>query len=310
MGASHVRSGTPNQDSAQAWSTAPSRGAAVVADGHGSKSYFRSHTGSKLAVQVASLFYGRCCEEVEKLGTAAELKALLTGMASEWGRLVDEDRHANPITELEREFVATKALPESVWDKSVPETLSRSVYGSTLVGVFAIDAMLLCFQLGDGDIVLIDRQGELQHVDLKPVGMLGTETTSLSMSTAEQLFKTCVLAAEDIGLIFVSTDGYANSYASDEDFLAVPRDLFGLLSQGKLDEVNGGLTEWMTDTTTQGSGDDISIAMLWNPSTPAPLREDDAFEIDAAVASVAIDPISILTTPDALLIPEAESPDV
>src|SRR5436309_2091126 len=54
-GASHFRSGLPNQD-AIGWS--PESGAArelviAVSDGHGSAKYFRSGTGAALAVQAA-----------------------------------------------------------------------------------------------------------------------------------------------------------------------------------------------------------------------------------------------------------------
>src|SRR5688500_15700808 len=53
-GASHVRSGLPNQD-AIGWQVAPDEGtvALAVADGHGSARCTRSDTGARLAVRAA-----------------------------------------------------------------------------------------------------------------------------------------------------------------------------------------------------------------------------------------------------------------
>src|SRR4051812_29506315 len=54
-GASHVRSGQPNQDALN-WRPAAGSGppvAAAVSDGHGGAKYLRSHVGSRFAVAAA-----------------------------------------------------------------------------------------------------------------------------------------------------------------------------------------------------------------------------------------------------------------
>ena len=53
-GASHLRTGLPNQDSLGTWcDKTGGRALAVVSDGHGSARHFRSDTGSRLAVEAA-----------------------------------------------------------------------------------------------------------------------------------------------------------------------------------------------------------------------------------------------------------------
>src|SRR2546421_356438 len=64
------------------------------------------------------------------------------------------------------------------------------------------------------------------------------------------------------GRTSVSTDGYANSFRHEKDFLAVGSDLLAMIREEGLDEVASQLEGWLNDASEHGSGDDITLGLL------------------------------------------------
>jgi hypothetical protein len=255
-GASHVRSGLPNQD-AIAWSKSGDRPDSVllaVADGHGSSKCFRSDYGSRFAVQTAL----SVLEASDSL-SAAEIAAELVRM---WRQTTRNHLCENPLgvaelQELERKY--GKPTRKAV------ESDPILAYGSTLLAAAVSESRGLFLQLGDGDILTVSANGEVTRFWPRDEELLGGETTSLATRNAA---RTVRMHVTDAGgslpeLVLLSTDGYANSFREDEGFLAVGPDLLHMIRAEGIDPVCGKLEEWLREASEQGSGDDVTLGILW-----------------------------------------------
>jgi hypothetical protein len=63
-------------------------------------------------------------------------------------------------------------------------------------------------------------------------------------------------------LVLLSTDGYANSFRSDEDFLKIGQDYLEIIRQQGIASLAEELPAILTEATQQGSGDDITLAIM------------------------------------------------
>jgi len=84
------------------------------------------------------------------------------------------------------------------------------------------------------------------------------------------------LVPDGAALILLSTDGYANSFSSDEAFLRVGGDLLGMIRGNGLEAVGGQLEGWLSEASRQGSGDDVTLGIVHHApaaSSPAALAE-------------------------------------
>ncbi|MBY0527026.1 MAG: protein phosphatase 2C domain-containing protein [Gemmataceae bacterium] len=116
-GASHRRSGVPNQDAYRWEGSSERRGASVllaVADGHGSKKSFRSEQGARFAVRIAAellrefqdrLVAACSLSEVERTAKIDLPKAVVR----RWRQAVEEHHRANPPTAAELDAFRTDA---------------------------------------------------------------------------------------------------------------------------------------------------------------------------------------------------------
>jgi hypothetical protein len=145
----------------------------------------------------------------------------------------------------------------------------RVAYGSTLVATLVTDAFLLYMQLGDGDIVAVSMDGQAVRPPLPGDSRLFADaTTSLCMSDAWRYVRTYFQPLADYppALVMLATDGYANSFATEEGFLVAAKDIFDMLKQHRHDSVHmlrNHLHAWLRATSDQGSGDDISVGVIF-----------------------------------------------
>jgi hypothetical protein len=63
-------------------------------------------------------------------------------------------------------------------------------------------------------------------------------------------------------LVLLSTDGYANSFRSDDDFLKIGQDYLEIIREQGIASLAEELPAILTEATQQGSGDDITLAIL------------------------------------------------
>ena len=265
-GSSHRRSGLPNQDAVQCMVTPQGTVAvAVVSDGHGSPRHFRSQVGSSLAVStVAATLQAFLRDSVASNSPVPfvpeQVHELERKIVSGWLSAVLSDLDQNPFTEAE---LATLEKLDGAEGRAVVERSPELAYGATLLATGATDNVLLYLQLGDGEILSVNAQGTTTRPLPPDDRLIANQTTSLCQPEAWKDFRsTWVTDGALPSLVLLSTDGYANSFRSDEDFLKIGQDYLQIIGEQGLSSLAEELPAILTEATQQGSGDDITLAIL------------------------------------------------
>jgi hypothetical protein len=260
----------PNQD-ALGWLPASGTGSAVLlalADGHGSPRHFRSQEGARLAVEaaheVATPFLSQPTlpSPISDLRDRVE-RQLPEALHRRWMERVQEHLREHPITESERDTLKQKAGREA---SRTIESAPLVPYGSTVLVVVVTDGFIIYLQLGDGDLLTISSTGSIARPLPEDSRLLGNETTSLASSPDRSLFRVALQVPDDASpaLILACTDGYANSYPDVPDPVAeFGSGVWQLLRTHGGDRVRASLPRWLTEISEQGSGDDITVGILW-----------------------------------------------
>lgn len=270
-GESHRASGSPNQDSIQ-WTieTGPDHPGAVVAlaDGHGSARSFRSETGARIASEMAIRILPEVVAQIDRFDHVpgqSVVDTIANRILTSWRTAVAEHLETNAFTAAERERL--HSLPDGT---NAFEDLQRNplvAYGATLVAAAATPQAIVLVQLGDGDTLAVSNDGIVSRPLPPDDRLIANETRSLSTAAGRADFRISFLpsSVNPPELILVSSDGYANSFADDEAFEKIGSDLIHMLRERGLGWVQDQLDEWLTTASREGSGDDISLGLLWRP---------------------------------------------
>lgn len=260
QGASHIRNDVVCQDSHKIVQLPNDITLIAVADGHGSESCPYSKTGSKIATNV----FCKIMEDLSRnfaenmdffatyLNREGELK-VAQAIDAEWKRRVWKAH-----TDNKRE----KPLNNS---GEVDKAAIYKQYGTTLLGIMVTSSFIFAFQLGDGDILYINRS-EVQSV-IEGDKILGTETHSLCKIDAWKKAIT-VIRKRDITeevpyLYLLSTDGFSNSYKTTDDFKITCRDYYNMIQEHGFEAVAANLKNWLNETSELGCGDDITVVIAY-----------------------------------------------
>ena len=268
-GASHVRSGLPNQDAIRWAPKSSSAGPLVVAlaDGHGSAACFRSNVGARLATRVAvdvcQAFLGqpRNWDDLAQVHEQA-VAQLPRALEDRWRAAVEDHLRGRPFAarelnalEQHRGQAARLEVQDNRW----------LVYGTTLLTLAASPSCAILLQLGDGDILSVSAGGQVQRAVPRDARLLGNATTSMCTEAAWKHFRvaTLPLTGDAPVMLLLATDGYANSFRDDRDFLQVGSDLLDVIRREGAAEVSRHLEGWLDETSRDGSGDDISLGIVY-----------------------------------------------
>jgi serine/threonine protein phosphatase PrpC len=274
-GSSHQRSGVPNQDAVQCVVTPGAQGTvavAVVSDGHGSARHFRSQIGSSLAVStVAATLQTFLRESVSSNGhvpfVPEQVHELERKIVSGWLAAVHSDLEKTPFSEME---LAKLEKEEGAEARAAVVITPELAYGATLLAAAATDKVLLYLQLGDGEILSVNALGTTTRPLPPDDRLIANQTTSLCQPEAWKDFRSSwVIAGALPSLVLLSTDGYANSFRSDDDFLKIGQDYLEIIREQGLASVAEELPAILTEATQQGSGDDITLAILQDDPSAA-----------------------------------------
>lgn len=260
QGASHIRSGRECQDSHKKIVRESGSVILAVADGHGSESCPYSKTGSYAAVNVFCKILGDYLDtyagQPEMLFTFLKREGdtkLAQEIDAEWKR-----RILRLHTKCKREIP-----PEAEQDRK-KEAIYK-LYGSTLLGLVLTEDFLFAFQLGDGDIVKVSKNG-VYHI-IEGDKILGTETHSLSKAESWKKAVTLIRKREEKErqpvMYMLSSDGLSNSYKNDEEFEKTCMDYYLLLQEHGAKAVSDQLKTWLQETSELGSGDDITALFAY-----------------------------------------------
>jgi len=257
-GASHVRSGLPNQDSIGWIETA--QGAALlaaVADGHGSPKCFRSDAGSRFAVEAAK----ETVSDFLQRGDPAGAEGLPEQLVRAWRSRVYDHLRQEPLSpallqDLERRMGRTA--------RASIEAEPSLAYGATVLAAAVTASSALYLQLGDGDILAVSPEAAVSRPWARDPRHFGGETTSLAAPDAAQDVRLRVVAGDALPeLILLSTDGYADSFREEDGFLAVGCDLIRMIREEGIGPIEANLEGWLWEASELGSGDDVTVGILW-----------------------------------------------
>jgi hypothetical protein len=262
-GAAHERSGLPNQDAIRVARLDAGRALLIaLADGHGSAKSFRSQPGARLAVATAywavrALFDSARPPSLKHWAEDRLPVELVRG----WQARVNNRLQRYPFTPTELDSLDIAA-------RQPLEQHPLVAYGSTLLTVLITPGFILYVQLGDGDILVVNADGEVERPFPRDPRLIANETTSLCSPQAwndvQVRFQT--LAGAPPALILAATDGYANAFRDESGFQQAARDYWTLLRDGGEPAVRPHLTEWLNEASRLGSGDDVSLGLIWRPA--------------------------------------------
>lgn len=281
-GANHLRRGLPNQDWVNWYPKRSGQLPLIMAlsDGHGSIKCFRSHIGSRKAVEAsisvvqqfrkASFFLPeRQNDSEQRYWLQNEFPRRVVDL---WASTVEQDLQSHPFTEGEKLSVIQQNSA-SGW--KMVESNPHLAYGATLLIVMvtpgwnpdtlSIEERITYAQLGDGDILAVADNGDVYRPLNKDPRLMGDETTSISGKNSWKEFR--IVCSQPIdpkpALILMSTDGYANSFKDEANFIQAGSDYLEILRSEGGSVVRQNLHQWLEDTSRAGSGDDISVGLLF-----------------------------------------------
>lgn len=233
-GRHHEQTGQPNEDDAVA-RTDGDVATAAVADGHGAAQYTRADRGARLATSAMSALLASPPDDLDDLPTR---------LVGRWRDAVDED--------VERDPPAGGRAHER--------------YGTTVLGARLDPDRLLLVQLGDGDILLADADGQAHHpVPSVAVPFPGT-TDSLVQADAAARVRLVELTDVEPRLVLLASDGLEAAAGGVPRWWADVVDtlLEDLRGRGP-DEVPAVLDDRCRAGAAEG-GDDTTVAAVVHPA--------------------------------------------
>lgn len=287
QGFSHKAQGKPCQDFAD---VVQKKGFAIisVADGHGGERYFRSEVGSRIAVEVAETEFGKLLIDISKrqwldgkINWEQTIKALESNIVKEWQNKVEEDFAKHPLSEDEKilakkygiefeTFPRENSEREKICDVKLRNSEILKCYGSTLLSTLYIPALgfplskksfWIAIQIGDGLTFALDENGG-EFFPIPEDENLGCGfTTSLCSSDAAENFRHS-FGFSKLKAVVVCSDGVANSFAK-EKFVDFVSGIWKNVNKNGRENVQRELQEYFPRLSEQGSGDDVSLAGIF-----------------------------------------------
>lgn len=258
-GASHVRNQIPCQDNFKQLQVSDHAVILAVADGHGSASCPYSKTGSKIAVNVF-------CAIMEDLlnGFVDNEEQLLTYLNREGELTIAQDIDAEWKRRVWKAHIDNKREKPLDDNGEIDKAAVYKQYGTTLLGLFITERYIFAFQLGDGDMVYVDASGVQPIIEGDKI--LGTETHSLCKLDAWKKAISMIRMREETEaphLFMISTDGFSNSYRTQEEYFVSCKDYYALILEHGFEAVADQIKDWLKETSELGSGDDITLALAY-----------------------------------------------
>jgi hypothetical protein len=262
----HETTGQANQDAVRVEAGPDGSMLLAVSDGHGGAHSFRSDRGSALAVACATRLLAAF---LRRLGPGVPLSCLRHQMqvawphqvVLEWRRAVRADVRAHPFSPLD--FAAfPEPMPATPPGGDWPYSAFLA-YGATLLVAALTRDFVIFAQLGDGDILTVTATGEVRRPLVRHHDFYQEQSASLCTHGAAREFQVAVLPrrVHRPALVMLSSDGYANCFGNDEGFFKVGADLLQYARDRGSRFLASHLGAWLHDSSRDGSGDDISVAL-------------------------------------------------
>jgi len=264
QGASHIKENKVCQDFAIS-NFAEKYAVAIVCDGHGGRSYFRSDIGSRFAAESARESIRTFMKEIINSGKLGEqvkadpdkyLKQLETNILYEWKRKIEDHFKNNPFRE--EELCELSDADRQKYEQKEPRYIKA--YGTTMIAVVVYPGNFwFGLHIGDGKCVarFLDNHSE-QPIPWDDKCFLNV-TTSLCDDEALKEFRHCFHPDNFPVALFVGSDGIDDSFTNDDDLY----DFYGEIVQTFKEKKRKAVEEikaFLPELSKRGSQDDVSVA--------------------------------------------------
>jgi len=243
-------------------------GIAIVADGHGSEKHFRSQYGSQIAVEIGHKVIIEFLKllETEKKRLAEkntvsqksyigdQLKQLERSIITRWRQEVIKHYKETPLTDEENSICLKLVL-----DMNDEKNQVRA-YGTTFIAAVLMKRIWFVIQIGDGNSVLLDKEGNTFFAVSEDENLGFGKTTSLCDSNAKDNFRRAY-GSDKVKGITVATDGVTDSFLP-EAYLEFHKQLYKDLYKDPV-KTKTGLEKGVVAWSLKGSRDDASIAGIF-----------------------------------------------
>lgn len=275
IGASHIKHEQPCQDaSLSSWNHQNYRkvdeqyGVIAVADGHGSRDYFRSDRGSRMACEAAYEAVNLLLlnnknglnhrKGIKQLIDSHDIymERLKASIITRWRDAIAADYNKEPFTTKELVSLSDKGRAKLDEDS---ENYVRA-YGTTLIVLVKHAHFWFGLQIGDGKCVACSEGMPTEQPIPWDDRCFLNVTTSLCDEDAHESFRHCFRTDAFPDAIYIATDGVDDSFGDDERLY----DFYEKLTQSfqtKGQEITlKDLSTFLPELSLKGSGDDISVA--------------------------------------------------
>lgn len=298
-GSSHWVSGKPCQDYSLCKCTTD-LSVLIVCDGHGGDTYVRSDIGAKLAAKIAYEKIGEFIKEVspelffDKKGSLTVLpndtnlvnleysnltesqqeivcqiksyveteekvkdqqikfKELFESIYNTWLAYISNDANQNPFTVIEKNALGNNKI--------------QKAYGTTLIAYVQTPLYWFAFQIGDGTLLVCDRECKWVEPIPKDCNCFLNLTTSLCDVDPISEFRFAFDGTGDFpSAVILSSDGVDDTFVNFDNLSNFYLKLIEVFSKSDdKDKTLDDLEKKMKELSEKGSHDDMSISAIIN----------------------------------------------
>lgn len=261
QGASHIKKNKECQDASDSFFD-EKMAVAIVCDGHGGDDYIRSAVGSKLAVAVAKKnivnFLNTITKELFFMNPERNVKNLEASIINGWNEAIYMHFRQTPFTEAELSGVSEKARKKYTQYGRI-----ESAYGTTLIAVAMTNEFWFGIHIGDGKCVAVNPEGKfVQPIPWDPKCFLNA-TTSICDSDALERFRHFYSEKLPVA-VFVGSDGIDDCFSNNEQLHNLYKTILYSFGTSEFEEAKDGLKDYLPRLSAKGSGDDVSIAAMFD----------------------------------------------
>ena len=291
IGFSHKKRGTICQDASRVLAAPDgSWHIAAVSDGHGDPTCPRSDKGSQMAVDAAcetlAAFAGgidvpdmtgrTMCEDLRiPSRRATAMRRLTDSLLFTWRNTLLAHYRDNLLTDEETALVGSEATARYARGEGV-----EHLYGATLICALWLKGLLILVHQGDGVCRVLHPDGTMDAPVPDDPRCYANVTTSLCDPDAAEGIRHAVVLLDEtpVCACVLASDGVENSFASPVLADGFMKSMLVEAAEGNADDAR--IADALAELSQTGSGDDMSIAALFDASAVASMSSMFAAEVE------------------------------
>jgi len=257
----------------------------IVCDGHGGDDYVRSELGARFACEIAR---ENICDFVKKMkpellfeDREQHMRRLKESIIAGWNGTVREHYSTHPFEEGAGELAAVSEKAR----KKYREGRIESAYGTTLIAVAVTGDYWFGLQIGDGKCVAVDKDSIFSMPVPWDDDCFFNMTTSMCDADAINHFRH-YCSRELPAAVLIGSDGVDGCFSSDEKLYRFYTTVLYSFGTTEFEEATKELGDYLPRLSAKGSGDDVSIAAVFDMDVISKLRIVREFDREKERAKV------------------------